>query len=441
MATEFTLPTLGENIDKADVSRILVKEGDTIEAEQVVLELETDKAVLELPCPYAGKIVKIFAKEGGSLAIGAPVLSVESTGALAVPTTPKSESPKSTTAPVVAKPPQSTAPAASKPAATPTVQANGHAPSLAASSIVPERNSSEPIPAGPFTRRLARELGVQLGRVNGSGPGGRITPEDVQAFVRGVLAGGSAGGGSIPVQALPDFSSFGNIERKSLNKIAKVSAANLSYAWQTIPHVTQHELVDITALEDRRKNSMKTRGEHAPKITMTVLAMKAAVACLKAFPQFNASFDSQTGEVVHKQYYNIGVAVDTEHGLVVPVVKNVDQKSILDLSTELGELAVKARARKLDVADFKGGTFTISNLGGIGGTGFTPIVNWPEVAILGISKSRIEPVFVDGKVEGRLLMPLSLSYDHRVINGADAARFCVKLAAVLTDPFELLVET
>lgn len=441
MATDFLLPTLGENIEKADVARILVKEGDVVAAEQAIVELETDKAVLELPSPSAGTVVKIYVKEGGSIAVGAPVMSIESAAAPASATQP---APPPQPPPAKSQTSQAPIPAAAPPLA-PAPGDSGRKAVVAALNGHVESKASGPIPAGPSTRRLARELGVDLVRVDGSGPGGRITAEDVQQFVRGILAGSpSAVGGmaGIPrTQPLPDFTAYGPTERKPLNKIAKVAAANLSYAWQSIPHVTQHELVDITELEARRKNSIKSRGEGAPKITMTVLAMKAAVACLKAFPQFNASFDSAADEIVLKQYYNIGIAVDTEHGLVVPVVKNVDQKTILELSVELSEIAAKARARKLDVADFRGGTFTISNLGGIGGTSFTPIVNWPEVAILGISRSRTKLSLVDGKVESRLLMPLSLSYDHRVVNGADAARFCVKLAAVLTDPFELLVET
>jgi pyruvate dehydrogenase E2 component (dihydrolipoamide acetyltransferase) len=305
-----------------------------------------------------------------------------------------------------------------------------------------------PAPAGPATRRIARELGVDLHRVGGTGPGGRITPEDVQAFVRGLLTGGSGGaapmasGGSPATPPLPDFSQFGQVERLPLNKVMRTGAANLSLAWSVIPHVTQHELADVTELEAARKRYSQSAGakDGGPKITMTVLAMKAIVTALKAYPRFNASFDAAKGEVVLKKYYNIGIAVDTEQGLMVPVIRNVDAKSVLQLATELGDLAQKARDRKLNLADMQGGSFTITNLGGIGGTYFTPIVNYPEVAILGMSRTVRQQVLVEDKSEIRLMLPLSLSYDHRVINGADAARFVVKLAGLLSDPFQLLSE-
>jgi pyruvate dehydrogenase E2 component (dihydrolipoamide acetyltransferase) len=302
-----------------------------------------------------------------------------------------------------------------------------------------------PAPAGPATRRLARELGVDLHRVTGTGPGGRITPEDVQGYVRQLTSGAlrvpaaAPAAGGVAVPPLPDFSQWGPIERRPMNKIAKTTAANLSVAWQTIPHVTQHELADVTELEAGRKRHSQNKG--AAKITMTVLALKAVVAALKQYPHFNASLDTTTNEVIHKQYYHIGVAVDTEQGLLVPVIRDVNQKSILEIARELDALATKARDRKLAMSDFQGGTFTITNLGGIGGTSFTPIVNYPEVAILGMSRAKQQLVVVDGQPEVRLMLPLSLSYDHRVVNGADAARFIVKVAGLLADPSQLLIES
>lgn len=279
--------------------------------------------------------------------------------------------------------------------------------------------------------------------MTGTGPGGRITQEDVQNYVKNILEGRAsapAGGGLIATPPLPDFSQFGPIERQAQNKIAKVSATNLSMAWQTIPHVTQHDLIDITELEEARKRFGETLGKNGPKVTMTAIVMKALIPALKAFPHVNASLDSAKGELVLKQYYNIGCAVDTPIGLLVPVVKNVDQKSIVQIAADLADLAARAREKKLKPDEMSGATFTITNLGGIGGTGFTPIVNWPEVAILGLSRSRTELKLHGGAVVERLLLPLSLSYDHRVINGADGARFVAKLGSLLNDFFALLAE-
>jgi pyruvate dehydrogenase E2 component (dihydrolipoamide acetyltransferase) len=298
-----------------------------------------------------------------------------------------------------------------------------------------------PIPAGPATRRLARELGVDLHRVSGTGPGGRITTDDVQTFVRSLTTGqvpeaGHPGGGV----ALPPFDRFGPIERVPISKLGRVSAANLTIAWQSVPHVTQHELADVTELEEARQSYVRTIGQNAPKVTMTSIMVKAVVGALKAFPHFNSTIDLAAGELIVKHYFHIGVAVDTDFGLLVPVIPDADRKTVLGIAQELGALAAKARERKLDLADMQGGTFTITNLGGIGGTAFTPIVNFPEAAILGMSRTQKLLKLVDGKVVERLMLPLSLSYDHRIINGADAARFIVKLAGILSDPFKLLIE-
>ena len=445
MSIEFKLPEVGENIEKADIGNLKVAVGDTIEANQVVMEVETDKAVFELPCPHAGKITQIHVKPGQTVTVGAPLLTIEAASGAAT-----SAPPKSSPAPAESKAAEQKAaapkPAEAKPA--PAATAAPAAPKAPAAAAAPATNGepSAPAPAGPATRRLARELGVDLYRVSGSGPGGRITPEDVQAYVRNILSGGagapSSAGGAIAVPPLPDFSQFGEVERQPLNKLTKTAAANLSLSWQVVPHVTQHELADVTELEAARKRYSQGSGakEGAPKVTMTILAMKALVTALKAFPKFNSSYDAATGEVVVKKYFNVGVAVDTENGLVVPVVRNVDSKSVLQLAAEVTDLAKKARDRKLAIADMQGGSFTITNLGGIGGTYFTPIVNYPEVAILGMSRSSLQQVIVNGKPEIRLMLPLSLSYDHRVVNGADAARFIVKLSGLLSDPFQLLSE-
>jgi pyruvate dehydrogenase E2 component (dihydrolipoamide acetyltransferase) len=307
------------------------------------------------------------------------------------------------------------------------------------------------VPAAPSTRRLARELGVDLRQVQGTGAGGRITAEDVQAYVRQRLqalststaqrsgtALAASGAGGIAPPPLPDFSRFGPVQREALNKIARVAAENLTVSWNVIPHVTQHDLADITELEEARKRFAAGVGKNGPKVTMTAIMMKALTLCLKAYPKFNSSLDPETNEIVYKQYYNIGCAVDTPNGLVVPVVKECDKKSILEIAADITDLAGKARDRKLTMDSMQGATCTITNLGGIGGIGFTPIVNYPEVCILGMSRTQMQLALVDGKVVERMMLPLSLSYDHRVINGADAARFLVTLCNLLTDPFQLL---
>lgn len=454
MPTAFKLPEVGENIEKADIGNLHVAVGDTIAADQVVMEIETDKAVFDLPCPIAGKVAKIHVKPGDSVAVGAVLLTIEEEqGADTKPAPAPQGKPAAKSQPVAPAKPEKSSPA-QKPAPVPVASpATSRASAPVATDTVTARSPEDengdaapPAPAGPATRRLARELGVDLHQVSGSGPGGRITSEDVQTYVRDILSRGaptqSGTAGAIVAPPLPDFSSFGQTDRQALNKLMRVAAANLGVAWNVIPHVTQHELADVTELEAARKrySHSGTAREGNPKITMTVLAMKAVVIALKSFPRFNASFDAATGEVVLKKYFHIGVAVDTEQGLVVPVVRNADTKSVVQLAGELADLAKKARDRKLAPGDMQGGSFTITNLGGIGGTYFTPIVNWPEVAILGMSRTSQQQVVVDGVPQVRLMLPLSLSYDHRVINGADAARFIVKLAGLLSDPFQLLSE-
>lgn len=451
MPFEFKLPPVGENIEKADIGNIRVSVGDAVTPGQVVMEIETEKAVFDLPCPEGGKVTAIRVKSGDSVSVGDALLILESSAGASAGETAKAEPPpekpvqraaanEPAQKPVqTAAAPDRTAPAAS----TPPRQVV--APSAPASA--PPTDSTEttaaPAPAGPATRRLARELGVDLHRVKGTGAGGRITAEDVQAYVHNVMTGlevpAAYPSGAPP---LPDFKQFGPIERKLLSKLMRTAAANLTLSWTQIPHVTQHELADVTELDAARKRYMQSRTgpDGGAKITMTVLAMKALVTTLKSMPHFNSSLDTSSNELIVKRYYHIGVAVDTEHGLLVPVLRDVDQKSVVQLASELTDLASKARARKLAPHEMQGGTFTITNLGGIGGTYFTPIVNYPEVAILGMSRTSWQQVVIDGQPAIRLMLPLSLSYDHRVVNGADAARFVVKLAGLLSDPFQLLSE-
>jgi pyruvate dehydrogenase E2 component (dihydrolipoamide acetyltransferase) len=458
MAFTFKLPSVGENVEQADVGNLRVAVGDVISAQQVVMEIETDKAVFELPCPQAGRVTEILVKPGTTVSVGTPLLTLEPVGAGApaapaaapAPAAPPAAPPKP--APAAVAPPVPVAPAPVAPAPVAPAPAQAPTPAVAPAPAAPASAAAEsstvpPAPAAPATRRLARELGVDLHKVTGTGPGKRITQDDVQGYVRAALKqspppSAAPVAGAMVAPPLPDFSQFGPIERQPLNKIMRTGATNLSLAWNIIPHVTQHELADVTDLEAARKRyvQMHSAKEGSPKITMTVLAMKAVVTTLKAFPRFNSSYDAATGEVVLKRYYHIGVAVDTENGLMVPVIRNVDSKSVLQLAAEIGDLAQRARERKLTLADMQGGAFTITNLGGIGGTYFTPIVNYPEVAILGMSRTSQQMVVIDGKPEVRLMLPLSLSYDHRVINGADAARFIVKLSGLLSDPFQLLSE-
>jgi pyruvate dehydrogenase E2 component (dihydrolipoamide acetyltransferase) len=472
MTTEFKLPLISEGVEAADIAAVHVHEGDVIQAGQIVLEVETEKAVAEIPAPQAGRVEKILVKQGQTVKIGQPLLMIDESAAQSAsapgttaPPAAKSAAPapekketatanpsaRSSTPPATAATPKPPAappapPAPAKASEAPATVATAREPSPP--SIAPGRgeasdngHDSAPVPAGPATRRLARELGVDLHRVTGTGPGGRVTSDDVQSFVRSLTTGRAVQAGPPGAGVtLPPFDRFGPIERVPINKLGRVSAANLTVAWQTVPHVTQHELADVTELEEARQSYVRNIGQNAPKVTMTSIMVKAVVGALKAFPHFNSTIDMAAGELIVKHYFHIGVAVDTDFGLLVPVIPDADRKTVLAIAQELGALAAKARERRLDLADMQGGTFTITNLGGIGGTAFTPIVNYPEAAILGMSRTQKQLKLVDGKVVERLMLPLSLSYDHRIINGADAARFIVKLAGILSDPFKLLIE-
>ena len=436
---EFKLPSLGEGVASADIAEISVKEGDTVSVGQILMELETDKAVVELPSGVTGRVTKVLVKAGESIKPGQVLLVVEGAAAGGAAVAPAPAAPAKAPAPAQASAPE----VAPQPALTPTL-VDAPAPSAPVT-----QHTSAPVPAAPATRRLARELGVDLQVVKGSGPGGRITQEDVQAYVRGKLqqlavaqtkapASRVMSAGGIAPPPLPDFSRFGVTVREPMNKIARTAAENLTVSWNVIPHVTQHDKADITDLEAARKRFGEGVGKNGPKVTMTAIVMKALATALQAFPKFNSSLDPETNEIVLKKFYNIGCAVDTPTGLVVPVIKDCDKKSILTIASELTELAGKARDRKLSIDSMQGATCTVTNLGGLGGVGFTPIVNYPEVCILGMSRSQMELKLEDGKVVERMMLPLSLSYDHRVINGADAARFVTALCNMLADPFQLM---
>ena len=425
---DFHLPDLGENIEAADVLTVLVKVGDMIEIDQAILEIETDKATIEVPTTIAGKVVEVLIKAGSKAKVGDVVIKIETS-------LPPAE--ESKLVPIKKEIPESTAIEVKKESVpTPT----GELPSIQ----LMETANQPPIlrgaaPAAPSVRRIAREIGVDINKVPGTGPNGRISMDDVKAFSKKLHESYSQGGGAglnIKSESLPDFTKFGAINKVEMTNIRKKTADHLGYAWATIPHVTQFDKADITLLEKSRKDLNKNS---EVKLTVTAILVKIIVEALKKFPQFNSSIDMEKKEIIYKSYFNIGVAVDTEFGLIVPVIKNSDKKSLTEISVDMNALAEKARNKKIGLDDLQGGSFTISNLGGIGGTYFTPIVNSPEVAILGVSRGSLEPVWNGyGVFEPRLMLPLSLSYDHRIINGADAIRFLRFVVDALEQPLKLL---
>jgi pyruvate dehydrogenase E2 component (dihydrolipoamide acetyltransferase) len=486
--TDFTLPELGENITAGDVVRVLIKPGDTIAKDQAVLELETDKATIEVPSSVAGVVKDVQVKAGQKIKVGQVILTVDGEGKDAKDAKESKDAKPAAQpegAPEAGGLSQRTAGAndalpgegrtqgredregtrdgkAQQPAAQ-----RAPAPRLPEDEVeeAPRQKRGEVVdisrgprsapqaapaadatagvapPAAPSVRRIARELGVDIRQVSGTGPAGRITVDDVQGFVRQALASGGAGAPAAPSTgpqpALPDFSKYGEVERKPLSNIRRKTAEHLTHAWTVIPHVTNHDKADITALEELRKKYGPQAERAGGKLTVTVVALKILATALRKFPQFAASIDLGRGQLIYKKYAHMGVAVDTDRGLLVPVIRDVDQKGIVDLSAELAKLSEKARAGKLSLDEMAGGVMTITNLGGIGGVGFTPIVNWPEVAILGISRGSLEPVWNGHEFQPRLMLPLSLSYDHRVIDGADAARFLRWVADAFEQPFVL----
>ncbi|QYK01101.1 pyruvate dehydrogenase complex dihydrolipoyllysine-residue acetyltransferase [Shewanella psychrotolerans] len=422
---EIAVPDIGDASD-VDVIEVLVVVGDVIEADQGLITLETDKATMEVPAPFAGKLVSLTVKVGDKVSQGSVIATVETQSA--APAEAVAPQPAAASAPVQA----AAAPAASKPP-VPHHPSAGSAPKTGA------------VHASPAVRRLAREFGADLTLVTGTGRKGRILKEDVQAFIKYELSrpkasaatavAGGAGGLNVIAAPKVDFAKFGEVEEVPLTRIQKISGPNLHRNWVTIPHVTQFDEADITELESFRKqqNELAAKQKTGVKITPLVFMMKAVAKALQQFPVFNSSLSADGESLIKKKYYHVGVAVDTPNGLVVPVVRDVDKKGILELSAELMEISIKARDGKLKAADMQGSCFTISSLGGIGGTAFTPIVNYPDVAILGVSKSEIKPKWNGKEFEPKLMLPLSLSYDHRVIDGAMAARFSVTLSSMLSD--------
>ncbi|MCX6169122.1 MAG: 2-oxo acid dehydrogenase subunit E2 [Ignavibacteriales bacterium] len=419
---EFRIPVLGENISSAQITKVLLKVGDHVEQDQIVLEIETDKATVEVPLEVSGTVKEVKVKDGDKVAVGSVAFVLETTE-LQISKEEKSPIAKS-----------------QSPTIEPTKEPfqkveHSHAPSVV---TLPRDIVQVVVPAAPSVRKFAREIGVNVHLVKGTGANGRISIEDIKSYAKslnqqiqsGVFTGIPTG---FVKESLPDFKKWGEIERQPMSNIRRKTSEHLSYAWSTIPHVTQFDKADITELEKFRKENAQKVVDAGGKLTVTAILLKVISSAMKTFPQFNSSVDTEKNEIVYKKFMNIGVAVDTDRGLLVPVIRDVDKKNIIEISIELAGLSKKARDKKLSLEEMQGGCFTISNLGGIGGTYFAPIINSPEVAILGVSKSAYEPVYINGKFEPRLMMPLSLSYDHRIIDGADGIRFLKWVVDALED--------
>lgn len=442
---EFKIPPLGENISTANITKVLVKVGDKVDVDQIVLEIETDKATVEIPTEVGGVVKEVKVKDGDKAAVGQVALIIENLSAVrqdlelrTLPTGRQVENEKlqqitNNQLPITNN---------QQPDFPSKIDLTHHIPTIIS---VPKNISKVVVPAAPSVRRFAHEIGVDISQIRGSGSGGRISIEDVKTYAKSLneqiqKGGFSSGGVGVVKESLPDFSKWGEIERQPMSNIRRKTAEHLSYSWATVPHVTQFDKADITELENLRKQFGKKVSEAGGKLTVTAILLKVIASAFKVFPQFNTSVDMDKSEIIFKKFVNIGIAVDTDRGLLVPVIREVDKKNIIQLSIELQGVSKKARDKKLSLEEMQGGCFTISNLGGIGGTYFTPIVNSPEVAILGVSKSSYEPVYINEKFEPRLIMPLSLSYDHRIIDGADGIRFLRWVVNALENPFLLSLE-
>ena len=447
MTTEFKVPSLGENVESGDIVNVLVQEGQTIQANDGVVELETEKAVVELPCPHAGKVVKVHVKKGDRVKEGQTLLTLET----------EAEGPAEEAPTRVAKPEPRVAEPEGKVAGAersdaPTGAATGASPRSAAGPPPAAPAASRLIPAVPAARRLARELGVDLGRVRGTGERGRITPEDVRAAATApAVTAPAAAAAPPPVQAArtpeaveppgePGSDAWGPVRRQRMSQIRRTIAAQMARSASTIPHVTNFDDADVTELEHLRKGVPQGFLGPGLKLTTMPFILRAVAAALRRHPLLNASLDAEKDEIVYKQYVNLGVAVDTPRGLVVPVIRDADRLSIAGLARAVATLAERARTARFALEELRGGTFTLSNLGAVGGTYSTPIINYPEVAILLLGRSRWLPVVRDGQVVSRLMLPLSLSYDHRLVDGAAAARFLNDVIDLLQTPGRLVLE-
>ncbi|MCG6962710.1 MAG: 2-oxo acid dehydrogenase subunit E2 [Acidobacteria bacterium] len=440
MPTPVKLPALGENIDSADVVNVLVAPGETVAKDQPLLEVETGKASVEIPSPASGVVKDVLAKTGDTVAVGGTILTLEgadnTAAASAPPATDSTDEPaaagNNADRILPAAQPQPTSSAAAKPLLAAEAQ-----PRL---SEVPEPGPSgrRLVPAAPTVRRFARQVGVEITEVRGSGPGGRISIDDVKAHAKRLLS--APAGSREPARELPDFTRWGDVELQPMSSIRKLTAQAMAYSWANVPQVTHHDLADITRLEELRQRYGPRVEAAGGKLTMTAILVKVVASALAVFPKFNASVDVAAQRIIRKLYINVGVAVDTDRGLLVPVIKNAGTKSIATIAAELVELATRARERKLSADELQGATFSVSNLGGIGGTGFDPIVNWPEAAVLGVSRAQMQPVWNSESFQPRLLLPLCVTYDHRLIDGADAARFLHWVCEALEEPILLSLE-
>jgi len=461
MAQDFKLPDLGEGIHEAQIIKVMIKEGDVVKADQMVMEVETDKAAVELPVPYAGVISSLNVKDGDTVHVGQVLLSVDSAGGGKAAPAANIQAPAAKSAPAAPVP-------AAKPAPAP--ERKREEPVAAAASARREqpvaeapRSGSGPIPAAPAIRRMAREAGVDLHEVHGTGPGGRIVREDVERYNLQNQGGGrsaapaarsaepqpsrgaapaSAPPGMMPLpgaEALPDFSQWGPVRREKISQMRKTIARQMVRAYLTIPAVTHGDEVDVTDMEIFRKEQGEMFAEKGAKLTLTAFMLKAVAGALQQFPQFNSSFDDASGEIVYKDYYHIGVAVDTPRGLMVPVLRDVDRKGLVRISKEMKDLADRAREFKIAVDELRGGTFTVTNVGALGGTMSTPMINYPEVAILGMGKLEEKAVVRKGQIVIRKMLPLFLTFDHRAVDGADAARFIRTVMSFLENPLNLLL--
>ena len=431
---EFKLPELGEGIESGQVIEVFVSAGEKVSAEQPLLEVETDKAAVELPSPVAGTVSEVCVSGGETVGIGQVLVRIDDgAGGADAPEEketepaearePKDKEPKTDEKPEPEEPPEEKKEPSSRPADGPAVSKS---PSLNA-------------PASPSVRRLAREIGVDILSVTGTGPRGRVLAEDVKLRAKTVIASAGSGSPAAEEPPLPDFSRWGQTETKSFSTVRRLTAERLSSAWRA-PHVTQFDKADISELETLRKLNREKVSAAGGNLTITAILVKVLSSALLEFPKFNSSVDMRAGAIVYKKYVNVGVAVDTDRGLLVPVIRDSDEKDVTEISVELTEISRKAREKKLSPDALQGGTCTITNLGGVGGTYFTPIINPPEVAILGVSRSSVEPVYADGGFKPRLMVPLLLSYDHRIIDGAEAARFLRWICEKLEKPYNVILE-
>lgn len=434
MATEFKLPELGENVYEGTIVRLLVKVGDTVAKDQNVLEIETGKATVELPTSVGGKVLAITVKEGEKAKVGQTVMTFDGVAAPAAAPTAAKVEPTAAAPEVRAETPATPKPA---PQQAPAPVAK---PTPAAPQPIVVAQSVGTVPASPSTRQFAREVGIDVTLVPGTGPGGRVSTDDVKAFARAASAGLVRGAGKPAVPALPDFARWGETEREPMNNIRIATSDHMALAWSTIPHVTIHDSADITELEKLRGQYRAKAEATGAKLTLTAFLMKIVASALKNHPKINASLDIPNHQIVLKKFVNVGVAVDTDRGLVVPVIRDADKKNVLQIAQELNRIGERAKARKISPDEMQGGTFTVTNIGPIGGKFFTPIVNWPEVAILGIGRGTIEPVSINGFFHPRQMLPLSLSFDHRLVDGADGARFLRWIIDAIQQPSMITVE-